>query len=141
MLVRDAGPDDLRFVVDLLGRAGWAPPELAAWTRNSSTLVLYDPADGIVRGAIVVGELAPGSFELRAWAVEDVPDGARATGRLVRAAADHLRRAGGERLVVKIHKAEVAVDVLTDAGFGFNNNDSSDFFVVRGGLNFKFNTF
>ena len=29
----------------------------------------------------------------------------------------------------------------TDAGFGFNNNDSSDFFVLRGGLNFKFNTF
>ena len=29
----------------------------------------------------------------------------------------------------------------TDAGFGFDDNDNSDFFVVRGGLNFKFNTF
>ena len=29
----------------------------------------------------------------------------------------------------------------TDAGFSFNNDDSSDFFIVRGGLNWKFNTF
>jgi outer membrane immunogenic protein len=29
----------------------------------------------------------------------------------------------------------------TDIGFFPNNNDSNDFFVVRGGLNYKFNTF
>jgi len=29
----------------------------------------------------------------------------------------------------------------SDMGFGFGDNNNSDFFVVRGGLNFKFNTF
>ena len=118
LLVREAGDDDRRFISELLGRAGWSEAELDSWTSGASTLVLYDPADGVVRGAVIVGALAAGSFQLVAWAVEHVDDSSAATARLVRAAADRLRRSGAERLVVTLEGPGVSVDIMTEAGFG-----------------------
>jgi hypothetical protein len=118
MLVRDAGPEDAPFVVELLGRAGWTLSERADPANGSTTLVLYDPADGVVRGAAVVEGRAAGSYELVAWAVERVHDTAATASRLVRSAADRLRRAGAERLVVTVPVDGVSMRVLTDAGFG-----------------------
>jgi hypothetical protein len=124
MLVRDAGPEDRPVVIDLLGRAGWTLAETSAQADGAGTLVLYDPADGIVRGAVVVEGLATGSYELVAWAVENVPDEAGAASRLVRSAADRLRRVGAERLVVTLRSGGgVAIGVLTDAGFGVVPSD------------------
>jgi hypothetical protein len=116
LLVRVARADDRCDATGLLMAAGWTPDQLDAWNRGLPALVLYDPADGTIHGAVVASRRDVGVYDLIAWAVADSVDPAAAASRLVRALADRVRRTGGDRLVVSV-RDESAVSILRASGF------------------------
>jgi hypothetical protein len=120
---------DRSGALDLLATAGWARDRLADWAATGTLLELYDPADGVPRGAALVEVVHDGVYQLRAWAATiDTTDPA-VSGRLVQAVSDALRRAGGRRVVASVGDADAQrLTLLLEAGFRFMSveRDTSD---------------
>ena len=116
LLVRDASPDDRVAAAPLLAEAGWSSAQIDAWNEGMPALVLCDPADGTVHGAVVAGECGLWAYDLVAWAAAATADSRTVADRLVRAIADRARRRGGERLVITVHDDEAAA-LLEASGF------------------------
>ena len=120
---------DRSDALDVLASAGWARDRLADWVATGTLLELYDPADGVPRGAALVEIIHDGVYQLRAWATSiDMTDPA-VSGRLVQAISDALRRAGGRRVVASVGDADPQrLALLLEAGFRFVSveRDASD---------------
>jgi len=110
----------LEGALDLLEQAGWARSLLDDWATGGVVLELYDPAEDGPRGAAVVRAAGQATYELLAWAVSvDTTDPA-VLARLVRAIADALRRAGGQRILAAVGDANPErLTLLQGAGFRF----------------------
>ena len=110
----------LEGALDLLEQAGWARSLLDDWATLGVVLELYDPAEDGPRGAAVIRAAEQATYELLAWAVSvDTTDPA-VLARLVRAIADALRRAGGQRILAAVGDANPErLTLLQGAGFRF----------------------
>jgi len=125
---------DRSGALDLLATAGWAPDRLADWAATGTLLELYDPADGVPRGAALVEVVHDGVYQLRAWAATiDTADPA-VSGRLVQAVSDALRRAGGRRVVASVGDADAQrLTLLREAGFRFMSVERDASNAAQGG--------
>jgi N-acetylglutamate synthase-like GNAT family acetyltransferase len=131
LLVRTAEPADRLAADALVTAAGWTGEQRRAWRDGAPAIVLYDPADTTVHGAVMVSRGEPGVFDLMAWAVAPALDQCAAARRLVDAMANRVRRAGGERMVVSVHD-ETAGSLLEACGF--HNLSRCDENVSAGGI-------
>jgi hypothetical protein len=117
LIVRDGGASDRRAIVDLLASSGSAAGDPEPWSNDAAAVVLYDPASDDICGVAAIRALDEGTFALFAWAVRGVTNPSAATARIVQAAADRARRAGGERLVATVDGDRTARAALAAAGF------------------------
>jgi ribosomal protein S18 acetylase RimI-like enzyme len=116
LLVRTAEPADRLAAEPLVTAAGWSAEQQQAWRDGAPAIVLYDPVDTTVHGAVMVSRGDPGIYDLMAWAVAPALDQCAAARRLVEAMANRVRRAGAERMVVSVHD-ETAGALLQACGF------------------------
>jgi hypothetical protein len=116
LLVRTAEPADRLAADALVTAAGWTAEQRQAWRDGAPAIVLYDPVDTTVHGAVMVSRGDPGVYDLMAWAVAPALDQCVAASRLVQAMANRVRRAGAERMVVSVHD-ETAGALLESCGF------------------------
>jgi hypothetical protein len=125
---------DRSAALDVLAAAGWARDRLADRAATGTLLELYDPADGIPRGAALVEIVHDGVYQLQAWAATiDTTDPA-VSGRLVHAISDALRRVGGRRVVASVGDADPQrLTLLLEAGFRFVSVERDASNLARGG--------
>jgi hypothetical protein len=135
LLLREVDPaSDRSAVLDVLATAGWARDRLADWAATGTLLELYDPADGVPRGAALVEIVHDGVYQLQAWgATIDTSDPA-VSGRLVHGISDALRRVGGRRVVASVGDADPQrLMLLLEAGFRFVSVERDASNMARGG--------
>src|SRR5215831_1344585 len=107
-------------VLDVLVTAGWARDRLTDWAATGTLLELYDPADGVPRGAALVEIVHDGVYQLQAWAATIDKTDPAVSERLVHAISDALRRVGGRRVVASVGDADPQrLTLLLEAGFRF----------------------
>jgi hypothetical protein len=111
---------DRAAALSVLEAAGWSSVRLAQWAAAGTVLELYDPADGMPRGAALVDVVDEGTYEVRAWAATIDTTEPGVPERLVRAVADALRRVGGRRVLASVGDADPQLlTLLLEAGFRF----------------------